>query len=260
MFLDNKYAKIYFSIIDRAKNSNRSKLEDYYEVHHIIPTCIRITEETVLLTAREHYICHLLLPKMVEVNTEVYWKLRYAISMFVRNPQGNERLNSRQFEQVRKITAANSSHLNRGRKYKHQNQSARKGMSWINDGKIETYGHFDNVPLGFERGRLRFSKDHVKRMTVGLIEHNKSTEFREKQAARMREIMKKNNVSKREDVRRKISESRIGKSFIHVTRNRENRCVQAEQLDEFLIDGWIRGRYIKSRRKKNSTNHETHVD
>jgi len=68
MFLKNKYSKIYFSIINNAKKEKRSKKESYFEKHHIIPRSTNGTNyknNLVLLTAREHYICHLLLTKMI---------------------------------------------------------------------------------------------------------------------------------------------------------------------------------------------------
>lgn len=68
--LTNKYSSWYFSIVNRAKSQNRSKSKDnYFEKHHIIPKSLngRNTKDNlVLLTAKEHYICHLLLVKMTE--------------------------------------------------------------------------------------------------------------------------------------------------------------------------------------------------
>ena len=73
MFFTNKYSKWYYSIIETAKSQHRKKLlkEDldykYYENHHIIPKALggsNSNENLVLLTAREHFICHILLPKM----------------------------------------------------------------------------------------------------------------------------------------------------------------------------------------------------
>jgi hypothetical protein len=64
MFKHNKYTKTYFAIIDRAKQRS---ISGYVEVHHIVPKCLGGTDEaenTVRLTAREHFICHLLLTKM----------------------------------------------------------------------------------------------------------------------------------------------------------------------------------------------------
>jgi hypothetical protein len=69
MFLINKYTKTYYRIIERAKS--RLKLEGYTEKHHIIPKCKpfcgpNTKDNLVNLTLREHYICHLLLLKMVK--------------------------------------------------------------------------------------------------------------------------------------------------------------------------------------------------
>lgn len=68
MFLNNKYTIWYNSIIERAKDRNWSKKTApvYVEGHHILPKSIVPNNDIVYLTAREHYICHLLLPKMLE--------------------------------------------------------------------------------------------------------------------------------------------------------------------------------------------------
>lgn len=63
MFLENKYTRTYFRIIDRAKSR---VLVGYIENHHVVPKVFGGTE-TVALTAKEHFVVHLLLPKMVEL-------------------------------------------------------------------------------------------------------------------------------------------------------------------------------------------------
>lgn len=65
------YLKIYNNIISKAQNEKRKKnVEKYYESHHIIPKCLGGTGSVkqwknhpniVLLTSREHFICHWLL-------------------------------------------------------------------------------------------------------------------------------------------------------------------------------------------------------
>ena len=66
------YIKIYYDIINNAKlrGLDKKKLDGYFEKHHIIPKCYfkstkiaSYKENLVLLTAREHYICHCLLWK-----------------------------------------------------------------------------------------------------------------------------------------------------------------------------------------------------
>jgi hypothetical protein len=65
-FLDNKYTSWYFAIINQAKLLVNNKKQGY-EVHHIIPRCLggsNSKENLVTLTARQHFVCHLLLTKM----------------------------------------------------------------------------------------------------------------------------------------------------------------------------------------------------
>lgn len=64
MWLANKYTRIYETIIDRATTR---QIDGYTETHHIVPRSLGGTDDTtnlVRLTAREHFICHLLLTKM----------------------------------------------------------------------------------------------------------------------------------------------------------------------------------------------------
>lgn len=65
MFTENKYSRWYFSIISSARANPR---EGYVEEHHIHPTSMGgsdTPENKVNLSAREHFIVHLLLVKMV---------------------------------------------------------------------------------------------------------------------------------------------------------------------------------------------------
>jgi hypothetical protein len=76
MFKTNKYTTIYFNIIQRARTRI---INDYTERHHIIPKCMGGSDEEdniVKLTAREHFICHLLLIRMTP--PEYRAKLVYA--------------------------------------------------------------------------------------------------------------------------------------------------------------------------------------
>lgn len=65
IFIDNKYTTWYNNIVQRAKTRS---LTEYKERHHIIPKSLggnNFKENLVELTAREHFICHWLLTKMV---------------------------------------------------------------------------------------------------------------------------------------------------------------------------------------------------
>ncbi len=66
----SKYFKWYNQIIDKALSEKRLKNNGvYYERHHIIPkTCGGDNSKSnlVLLTGREHYLCHYLLTKFAQ--------------------------------------------------------------------------------------------------------------------------------------------------------------------------------------------------
>jgi hypothetical protein len=75
-FIQNKYTKWYFSIIDSAQLSN---ISGYTERHHIIPKSIGGSNDKtniVKLTPKQHFICHRLLVKMTEGKTRQ--KMVYA--------------------------------------------------------------------------------------------------------------------------------------------------------------------------------------
>lgn len=77
MFLQNKYTKWYFSIINASKTQ---QIDGYFEIHHIIPRCMGGSDDDynlVRLTAKQHFVCHLLLTKMV-VQEPYLSKLKYA--------------------------------------------------------------------------------------------------------------------------------------------------------------------------------------
>lgn len=79
MFKENKYSQIYYNIISNAKSRN---LDGYTEKHHIVPKSLGGTDDAnnlAILTAKEHYICHLLLPKMTE--GVHYQKMIYAFTI-----------------------------------------------------------------------------------------------------------------------------------------------------------------------------------
>jgi hypothetical protein len=70
-----EHQKIYDAIVKKAKSENRIKhIGVYYENHHILPKCLRgsnAKENLVLLTAREHYICHRLLLFIYKSNDSI---------------------------------------------------------------------------------------------------------------------------------------------------------------------------------------------
>lgn len=132
IFIDNKYTNCYYKIINKAKSRISC---GYTENHHIIPDCFFKNStrkhnavdgidgdpdskyNLVLLSAREHFICHLLLTKML------YGKKRSQMSfafwsMCNRSHTSEENIykcNSRIYSLSRKLCAIASSELHTGK-------------------------------------------------------------------------------------------------------------------------------------------------
>lgn len=122
-FLDNRYKKIYFNIISNANNQYRSKKNLYYERHHIIPKSLggdNSSENIVLLTAREHYICHKLLIRITIGTAKL--AMLHAVWAFNRKSKNQNRnvVSSRDYENIRKqlseeMSKARLGIMNKGR-------------------------------------------------------------------------------------------------------------------------------------------------
>lgn len=90
IFINNKYTKIYYSIINSANARDLPK-NIYSEQHHIIPRSIggnNSKDNLVTLTAREHFVCHLLLTKMTFGENKI--KMSLAAYMLVSATSKNQ--------------------------------------------------------------------------------------------------------------------------------------------------------------------------
>lgn len=88
------YVRIYENIINKAQNQNRVKVKGgkIYEKHHIIPKStggLNYKGNIVLLTPKEHYICHRLLVEIYK-NTPFHNKMYYAMWCMI-NGSGNQK-------------------------------------------------------------------------------------------------------------------------------------------------------------------------
>ena len=97
------YQKIYDQLIKKRQNFKLTKNKNdknyvYCEEHHIIPHCCNGSDEKknlVLLTAREHFLAHMLLCKIHECdeNLSLYYKLCKAMTFFkCQSKDGKKRL------------------------------------------------------------------------------------------------------------------------------------------------------------------------
>ena len=104
-FLENKYSRWYFQIINNRFNNTPV---GYYESHHVVPKSLSGEDSKanlVKLTAREHYICHLLLTKMVEKDSIYYKKMWKAFGLMAwysnRDQKRQYRINNRIYQKLK---------------------------------------------------------------------------------------------------------------------------------------------------------------
>lgn len=97
------YSKVYNQIIERAKDRI---LEGYSEKHHILPKCIGGSDDQyniINLTAREHFICHMLLCEIYP--NEI--KLKHALILMSIGKQKRKKhhykINNRLYERLKLI-------------------------------------------------------------------------------------------------------------------------------------------------------------
>lgn len=148
VFIDNKYTKLYFNIVINAK-SRTLTLETYTEKHHIIPKSLggnNSKDNLVKLTAREHFICHVLLTKMT--SGTAYRKMVHAAIGMKRSRSYQQRyINSRLYESIRKDFAILSSIRNTG---KIMSVESKSKMSAASKGKKKTKEHAANISAGLK--------------------------------------------------------------------------------------------------------------
>ena len=118
IFSDNKYTRWYFSIITQTRQ-NQHSTEVYTENHHIIPECFFIkntrnskhgildgdpnkSDNKIRLTAKEHFVCHHLLIKMVSDPGQLaQMKKAWAYMRYQSIHQKRYKINARLFEKMR---------------------------------------------------------------------------------------------------------------------------------------------------------------
>lgn len=247
MFILNKYHTWYYNIINRAK-SRELPVTFYTEKHHIVPKSFfkeydakhgwidgnaNSTENIIKLTAKEHYICHLLLTKMTEGIAKT--KMLHAAwrMCLKRNTGKNKRdykISSRTYEALRKerskILSENAGpyHYNTGRKtgrtrddftieWKNNISKSKKGVT---AGK--------NNPM-YGKNHTQESKDKMsltRRQKAGLTGWNVRPPCTAEKA-------------------KKIKEANTGKKWIHNKETSERKYINPSDVAYYLNIGWNLG-------------------
>lgn len=150
IFIDNKYTTTYLNLINKAQLRNiTSKAQakqaiGYSERHHIIPRSLGgddSLENLVFLTAKEHFICHLLLPKMLSGCAKS--KMVHALWCIINQESSKQyryKINSRLYDQIKQensklLSEARLGKPNLASRGTPKSEEHRKKISIANSGK-----------------------------------------------------------------------------------------------------------------------------
>ena len=141
MYLQNKYTSCYYRIVNRAKDRT---LTGYTEKHHIIPKSLggdNSSENIAILTAREHFICHLLLTRMVIGKAKQ--KMFYALHAMSHLLNENRYISSRVAEMTKIECARLRSIARKGIMVGDKNYNY--GNRWTEEQRDKMRGHTRNL-------------------------------------------------------------------------------------------------------------------
>lgn len=211
MFVENKYFKYYYSIVDRAKSRT---IYGYKERHHIIPKSLggsNNKENIVDLTAREHFICHLLLTKMTDGKNKK--SMVFALNALCNlENKLQSRYKSRMYEFSRKMFSEEQSKIMIGpgnpmfgkthsEESKRKMSESHKGKTPWNTGKSLSEAHRKNISESNSGEKnFMFGKTHSEKSKNKISIKNKGHTYNK-------------GIKKSEEHKQKISEKLKGKVF-----------------------------------------------
>ena len=137
VYLQNKYTRWYYSIINRAQSR---LISGYTEKHHIIPRSLggkNNQDNLVSLTAREHFICHLMLTRMTTGQSRN--KMISAVFYLTGKGKANRNniiRNSHLYEKLKREHASNVSKLKKGCKQPPRTIQTKQRLSISKTGKL----------------------------------------------------------------------------------------------------------------------------
>lgn len=240
--IKNKYYNWYNVIVNHAKSQQRIKgTGEYYESHHIMPKSLggdNSKDNLVLLTAKEHVVCHHLLTKCTEGTDRA--KMNYAFWSLV-NGWGDfrtgYRITARQYTKLKEDIARQISANNTGRP---STPASPEGLERIRQAaKMRPRKRGEDNPL---YGTKRPGVGGRKKGT-GWSEQERITQMEVRSAPGYHDFLKNPERG------RKISESQKGRPGTATGTIWCNDGVREYQVTEIPL-GFVKGRLITNASKK----------
>lgn len=212
MFMQNKYHKYYFYIINHAKS--RQILPDTkIEKHHIIPRSLGGTNDPdnlVKLSAREHFICHRLLPKFTKEKSRT--KMLYAIWKMCHSSTARKtsfKLTARTYATIKNEMKTSRTSEDFTPEWRAKISASRKGKSSWNKGILRT-----------EEEKNKMKEGRTRRKAIDPTAYKQPPCSPEKA--------------------RKIKEANTGKKWVHDGKGTRLNVGPVE-FENLISNGWLPG-------------------
>jgi hypothetical protein len=168
------YPSIYKNLINKRLLLPASQ-EGYSEKHHIIPRSLGgadIKNNIVHLTAREHFIAHLLLCKIHQNDIASYAKMLKAFLMMLTCQSGyqNRYISSRKYQYLREQMAQYLSVSYMGEA---NSQFGTKWIHRIETGEAKKIKCSEELPIGWDLGRVQKYKQYKKSFSKSTKEYTR---------------------------------------------------------------------------------------
>lgn len=165
MYLPNKYTKWYNQIIAQARSRILPK-NIYVEIHHIVPRSLGGTDENdnlVTLTAREHFVCHMLLTKMIDSPAVVY--AAWMMANVVNDRQQRYRVNSVVYAQLRERYSAAKKGSVQSDSDRRKNSDSHKGIKWSDGMTGKTHSEETKAKMKAARAKQVITEETKRKLS-----------------------------------------------------------------------------------------------
>lgn len=175
---ETKYSRLYLSIILKAQADGRVKLKKnqtgyiYFEEHHILPESLfqeysNLKEHSwngVLLTAREHFICHILIYKHYKSLNYIYGERKMGKALDMLSNLG--KYNSKSYENYN-ITLSHSKETRKLMSEKAKNMSKKHKENISKSKKDIKFSENHKKALSEASKGKKLSEEHKKAISEG---------------------------------------------------------------------------------------------
>lgn len=254
----------YINFIASRKNRIIDK-DEYVEMHHIIPKCYSGNQgkeklNIIELTAREHFIAHMMLWKTFG------GKMTHAFNMMLvssnKKHQRYIKLTSRQYELLRKDSADFTRKLRKGKKieevYAPEKLINVKKMKrkWVTNGEksrmilVEDLDTFLKENKDYKLGHFLHSEETKSKMSRAREGKDYSYMMGDKNPAKREEVGEKISLANKGRKSSEVSKQKLSKlrtGTIWVNKNDVNKVIKKEELQIYLMEDWKPGRVKKKK-------------